>query len=226
MLLVFALTVPASILFTKYRTKKVKPLFKERSVKLGELNGFVEEKISGQKTVKAYNAEETMKSRFENKNDLAVEAYYRAEYLGSMVGPSVNFINNISMAMVSVLGTILYLYAMISIGDVSAFILYSRKFSGPINEAANIVTDLQSAVAAVSVGIVKGVPMLDLCYEEDSTAEVDFNVVMTGEDAFVEVQGTAEGKPFSRSGMDELMDLARAGIAQLFEAQQAALAGS
>ena len=148
MLLVFALTVPASILFTKYRTKKVKPLFKERSVKLGELNGFVEEKISGQKTVKAYNAEETMKSRFENKNDLAVEAYYRAEYLGSMVGPSVNFINNISMAMVSVLGTILYLYAMISIGDVSAFILYSRKFSGPINEAANIVTDLQSAVAA------------------------------------------------------------------------------
>ncbi len=148
MLLVFALTVPASVLFTKYRTKKVKPLFKERSVKLGELNGFVEEKISGQKTVKAYNAEETMKSRFENKNDLAVEAYYRAEYLGSMVGPSVNFINNISMAMVSVLGTILYLYAMISIGDVSAFILYSRKFSGPINEAANIVTDLQSAVAA------------------------------------------------------------------------------
>lgn len=148
MLLVFALTVPASVLFTKYRTKKVKPLFKERSVKLGELNGFVEEKISGQKTVKAYHAEETMKSRFENKNDLAVEAYYRAEYLGSMVGPSVNFINNISMAMVSVLGTILYLYAMISIGDVSAFILYSRKFSGPINEAANIVTDLQSAVAA------------------------------------------------------------------------------
>ena len=59
--------------------------------------------------------------------------------------------------------------------------------------------------------------MLDLCYEEDSTAEVDFNVVMTGEDAFVEVQGTAEGKPFSRSGMDALMDLAKAGIAQLSE---------
>jgi len=148
MLLVFALTVPASVIFTKYRTKKVKPLFKKRSAKLGELNGFVEEKISGQKTVKAYHAEATMIGRFEKKNDRAVEAYYRAEYYGSMVGPSVNFINNISMAMVSVLGTILYLFAMISIGDVSAFILYSRKFSGPINEAANIVTDLQSAVAA------------------------------------------------------------------------------
>ena len=85
---------------------------------------------------------------------------------------------------------------------------------------------IQSPVAAVSVGIIKGVPMLDLCYEEDSTAEVDFNVVMTGEDAFVEVQGTAEGKPFSRSGMDALMDLAKVGIAQLFEAQQVALAGN
>jgi ribonuclease PH len=78
-------------------------------------------------------------------------------------------------------------------------------------------------VAAVSVGIIKGVPMLDLCYDEDSTAEVDFNVVMTGEDAFVEVQGTAEGKPFSRGGMESLMDLARDGILQLFDAQRAAL---
>src|SRR4051812_19412131 len=58
---------------------------------------------------------------------------------------------------------------------------------------------MTAPVAAISVGIVKGVPMLDLCYEEDSTAEVDFNVVMTGEDSFVEVQGTAEHRPFSRA---------------------------
>lgn len=83
-----------------------------------------------------------------------------------------------------------------------------------------------SPVAAVSVGIVQGVPLLDLCYEEDSTAEVDFNVVMTGEDAFVEVQGTAEGKPFSRAAMDGLLDLARRGIVELFERQRAALAGA
>jgi ribonuclease PH len=80
-------------------------------------------------------------------------------------------------------------------------------------------------VAAVSVGIVKGVPLLDLCYEEDSTAEVDFNVVMNGPDAFVEVQGTAEGKAYSRSSMDGLIDLAREGILKLFAAQEAALAG-
>jgi len=83
---------------------------------------------------------------------------------------------------------------------------------------------VQSAVAAVSVGIVKGVPMLDLCYEEDSTAEVDFNVVMTGADEFVEVQGTAEHKPFSRQGMDSLLDLARGGILELFDKQRSALA--
>jgi ribonuclease PH len=87
-------------------------------------------------------------------------------------------------------------------------------------------TAIQSPVAAVSVGVVKGVPMLDLCYEEDSTAEVDFNVVMTGGDAFVEVQGTAEGKPFSRSAMDALLDLARAGILELFEKQRVALASA
>ena len=85
---------------------------------------------------------------------------------------------------------------------------------------------LQSQVAAVSVGLVQGQPYLDLCYEEDSTAGVDFNVVMTGDDAFVEVQGTAEGKPYTRAEMDELMDLARAGILRLFEKQREALGQS
>lgn len=85
---------------------------------------------------------------------------------------------------------------------------------------------IQSQVAAVSVGLVKGVAMLDLCYEEDSTAEVDFNIVMTGEDDFVEVQGTAEGKPFSRAGMDRLIDMGRDGIVALFAHQRAAVAAA
>jgi len=83
---------------------------------------------------------------------------------------------------------------------------------------------LSGQVAAVSVGLLRGQPILDLCYEEDSTAEVDFNVVMTGESEFVEVQGTAEGKPFTRQALDELLDLARSGIHELFEKQRAALA--
>lgn len=82
---------------------------------------------------------------------------------------------------------------------------------------------LRTQVAAVSVGIVSGEAMLDLCYDEDSRAEVDFNVVMTGEGKFVEIQGTAEGEPFSREAMNHLLDLARNGISELFKIQKAVL---
>jgi ribonuclease PH len=82
---------------------------------------------------------------------------------------------------------------------------------------------LKTAVAATSVGIVHSYMMLDLCYDEDCSAEVDFNVVMTGQGKFVEIQGTAEGKPFSKETIDSLLALAEKGIKQLFEAQLAAL---
>jgi len=83
---------------------------------------------------------------------------------------------------------------------------------------------LTEACAAVSVGVVEARPMLDLAYSEDSRAEVDMNVVMTSSGRFVEVQGTAEGLPFSRSELDELLSLAEHGIAALLEAQAAVLA--
>jgi ribonuclease PH len=83
---------------------------------------------------------------------------------------------------------------------------------------------LTGSVAAVSVGIVAGVPLLDLCYEEDVTAETDMNVVMTGDGGFIEVQGTAEGAPFDRALLDQLLDLATAGCATLTGMQQKALA--
>jgi len=82
---------------------------------------------------------------------------------------------------------------------------------------------LKSAVAATSVGIVRNNMMLDLCYDEDANASVDFNVVMTNKGEFVEVQGTAEGKPFSRKTIEELISLAETGIQQLFQIQQIAL---
>jgi len=82
---------------------------------------------------------------------------------------------------------------------------------------------LTDSVAAVSVGIVGGAAILDLCYEEDAGADVDCNVVMTGSGALVEVQGTAEGEPFSRAEMDALLDLATTGIADLSRIQRAAL---
>lgn len=148
LVLIFAVTVPLSMALTKYITGKTRPLFRIRSRKLGELNSFVEEMISGQKTLKAYYQEENTIEKFKEKNEEAVEAYYRAEYYGSVVGPAVNFVNNLSLTMVSVFGALLFLAGQMRIGSISSFILYSRKFSGPINEAANIMSELQSALAA------------------------------------------------------------------------------
>ena len=81
-------------------------------------------------------------------NDETVNAYYNAEYYSSRVGPSVNFINNLSLALMTVFGAILFMQGKMSVGNISSFVLYSRKFSGPINEIANIIGELQSALAA------------------------------------------------------------------------------
>ena len=81
----------------------------------------------------------------------------------------------------------------------------------------------KESVAAISVGVIGGVPMLDLCYEEDSNAEVDMNVVMTESGKLVEVQGTAEGEPFSRARLNELIDLAEHGLKQVFAMQREAV---
>ncbi len=148
LVLVFAFTVPLSACITKFITGKTRPLFRARSASLGNLNGFVEEMVTGQKTLKAYCQEENVIRKFAERNKEAVETYYRAEYYGSVVGPMVNFINNLSLSLISVFGALLYLVGYMTVGQISSFVLYSRKFSGPINEAANIMSDLQSALAA------------------------------------------------------------------------------
>jgi ribonuclease PH len=85
------------------------------------------------------------------------------------------------------------------------------------------VMPLDKMIAATSVGVVNGNMLLDLCYQEDYRAEVDFNVVMTDKNEFVEIQGTAEGKPFSKENADALLSLARQGIAKLFRIQKETL---
>ena len=148
LVVVMLITIPLSLFYTRYMAKRTRPLFRKRSAKLGEMNGFVEEMISGQKTIQAYAREKVMLGRFDAINEEAVGAYYNADYYGSMVGPTVNFINNLSLTLVTVYGAVLYLRSALSLGDISSFVLYSRKFSGPINEAANIISELQSALAA------------------------------------------------------------------------------
>jgi len=159
LILIFALTVPASILLTSFRSKKVRPLFQKRSRKLGELNGYAEEMLSGVRTIQAYGREKEISARFGKRNKDAMDAYYDAEYYGATLGPSVNFINNLSLSLVMIFGGFLYMYSaggsvaetsifFISLGGVAKFVQYSRKFAGPINEFANMLHEFQSAFSA------------------------------------------------------------------------------
>jgi ribonuclease PH len=104
-----------------------------------------------------------------------------------------------------------------------AYVAFHLALQRMVHEGALTTVPLTESIAAVSCGMVSGVPMLDLDYSEDSTAEVDANVVMTGDGGLVEVQATAERTPLSRASLDELLALGQAGIERLREAQQAAL---
>ena len=148
LVVVMLVTIPMSILYTRYMTKRTRPRYAKRSAKLGEMNGFVEEMITGQKVIQAYAREEVMEQRFYDVNKAAMDAYYDADYMNATMGPTVNFINNLSLTLVTVFGALLYLKETLSIGNISSFVQYSRKFSGPINEVANIAGEIQSALAA------------------------------------------------------------------------------
>ncbi len=214
LLAVFAITVPASLLFTRFKTKRVRPLFKARSAKLGALNGYAEEMLSGQKTVRAYSREDVIVSRFDQRNNDAVEAYYRADYYGAMIGPSVNFINNLSIALVTVFGGLLFMlttasatlpaFLHLSLGGVSSFVQYSRKFAGPINELANIISELQSALAAAE-------RVFRLIDEEPEKADAEDAMVLQAVKGDVEFDHVRFGYVPERTILHDLTVHARAG---------------
>ena len=148
LVLVFTVTIPLALLLASYLTHMVQPMFRARSRAAGELNGYVEEMISGQKTLRAYTQEERVIQDMDVQNKKLVDAYYKTDYYASIMGPATNAINNLALALISVFGAILYLHGSISIGSISAFVLYSRKFTGPIREIAEIYGELQSSLAA------------------------------------------------------------------------------
>ncbi len=159
MILIFVLTVPVSILFTRYRSTKVRPMFRARSKKYGELNGYAEEMLSGSASIRAYGRQDVITGRFDVHNDEAMSAFYNAEYSASLLYPTINLINNVSLSLVAIFGGVLYMYSQsgavlagsmffISLGGVAQFVQYSRKFAGPINEFSNILHEFQSAFSA------------------------------------------------------------------------------
>ena len=148
LMIIFAFSIPISIIFISIITKKNRKYFMERSKKLGALNGYVEEMLTGFKTVKAYDLEKITLDDFEEYNQNARSATASAEIHGSRVGPSMNFINNLVLVAIAVLGIIYLKDGIIGAGAITSFILYSKKFTGPINEIFNIYSDILSALAA------------------------------------------------------------------------------
>ena len=141
-------TIPASIFFTRYMSKKTRPLYAKRSAAYGSMNGFAEEMFTGQKTILAYANEDIITERFSKINREAAEAYRNADSMGMRMGPTIGMINNIGLAAIGMGGAVLYLLNIVGLGQISSFVLYSRKFSGPINEISNIVNEIFSALAA------------------------------------------------------------------------------
>ena len=191
LVLIFLFTVPVTVLFTRWLARRVRPLFRRRSARLGELNGFVEEMLSGQKTIRAYGREKEVLERFDEKNQAAVEAYTVAEANGTVTGPSVNCINNVSLALVCIFGSLLFLKGQIGLGDLSSFVQYSRKFSGPINEVANIFAELQSAFAAAErvFGLIDAEPEMPDAVDAQELTDVRGDVELRNVD-FSYIPGT------------------------------------
>ncbi len=197
MIAVFLITVPIAVVFTRFRSKKVRPLFSVRSRKLGELNGYAEEMLTGCRTIQAYERENEIGDRFNSRNEDAMDAYYRADYYGCTMGPTVNMINNLSISLVMILGGILYMFSyngnvtegslfFITLGGVAMFIQYARKFAGPINEFANIINELQSALSAAQ-------RVFRIIDEEPESPDRENAVTLTDVEGRVEFENTVFG---------------------------------
>ena len=148
LVLCMVFTIPVSILFARSMSKKTRPLYAKRSAAYGVMNGFAEEMITGQKTILAYAHEDTVCDRFSDINQAAAKAYKDADSLGMIMGPTIGMISNFGLAAIGMGGAVLYLLRIVGLEQISSFVLYSRKFSGPISEISNITNEIFSALAA------------------------------------------------------------------------------
>lgn len=184
--LMVLVTIPLSVFYTRFMSKKTRPLFARRSAAYGRMNGYVEEMFSGQKTIQAYARETTVLDRFETINQEASEAFYWANHYGMTIGPTMNSINNLGLALLGMFGSVLYLKDIVGLAQISSFVLYSRKFSGPINEIANIVNEIYSALAAAE-------RVFRLLDEEEEAADAEDALPLTDVRGDVEIENVSFG---------------------------------
>lgn len=179
-------TIPFSIWYTMRMRKKTQPRYAKRSKNYGIMNGFVEEMLSGQKTIQAYAYENRVCENFDVVNHDAAEGYYDADYYGMTLGVTMGFVNNISLSLIAMLGAFLFMFGKVPLGSISSFVLYSRKFSGPINEIANIVNELFSALAAAE-------RVFKLLDETEEVADTDDAVLLENVRGHVEMDHVCFG---------------------------------
>lgn len=189
LILVLVVTVPLSIWLAKFCTGRVRPLYQVRSKKIGELNGYAEEMLSGCHTIQIYHREEEIEGQFNEKNHEAMDAYHNADHTGAVLSPVLTLVNNVSKALFILLGGILYMLSMtgrvteaslffITLGGITQFIQYAEKFAGPINEFGNIIHDFQTVFAAAErvFAILDEEPEAQVVPEEEELMQVQGNV--------------------------------------------------
>ena len=204
LVLCMLITIPMAFCYTRFMGKRTRPLYSKRSAAYGRMNGFVEEMFSGQKTIAAYAYEDGVCKQFEKINYDAADAYYQADSLGSSMGPTVNFINNLGLALIGLVGSLLYFGGFADLGKISSFVLYSRKFSGPINEIANIVNEIYSALSASE----RVFRMLD---EEEEPADSEDAVTLQDVNGKVEMEHVSFGYVPDKTILKDLNLTAEAG---------------
>ncbi len=164
--LVTIITIPLSFIVVKNIIKKSQTYFAKQQRILGELNGHVEEMFTGHREVKAFNHEEKSINIFEGKNEELYEVGWKAQFVSSVIMPLMNAISNLGYVIISVIGGIFVTKQLIEIGDIQAFIQYSRQFTQPIQQTANIANLLQSTVAAAE-------RVFEILAEEEEIADVE-----------------------------------------------------
>ena len=145
--LLSCITVVLTVIVTKYLSRLMKIFFRRRQVLLGELNSTVEEMVTGYRTVVAYNHQEEVVESFNRTSDELTRTGIIAEILGGSMGPVMNVINNIGFVIIAAFGGYFALHGMISVGVISAFIIYAKQFGRPINEIAQLYGQIQTAIA-------------------------------------------------------------------------------
>lgn len=146
--LIVFMTLPLSLLATMKIAKKSQGFFKGQQKFLGQLNGHVEEMYTGHKVIKVFGHEKQSVEKFENMNEKLYQSGWKAQFVSGMIMPLMSFINNIGYVLVAVAGGILVTKKAIEIGDIQAFIQYTRQFSQPITQTANIANIIQSTIAS------------------------------------------------------------------------------